>query len=116
MCIIRRCRRTAIGALIGDRLRDARVRRGFKGNYVAKRLGVSPATYSQIESGQRVLTVQRLDTIRFILGLTWAQLLAAESEKIGGQSENKYGESENYYGDPENFYRDPENPCQRDTP
>ena len=115
MCTIRRCRRTAIGALIGDRLRDARERRGFKGNYVAKRLGVSPATYSQIESGQRVLTVQRLDTIRSILGLTWAQLLAAESEKIGGESENFYRESENSYGGPENCYGDPENPCQSNT-
>ena len=116
MCTIRRCRRTAIGALIGDRLRDAREARKLKGNYVAKRLGVSPATYSQIESGQRVLTVQRLDNIRSILGLTWAQLLAGESEKMGGESENFYRESENRYGGPENFYGDPENPCQQSTP
>ena len=54
------------------------------GKYVAKRLGVSPATYSQIESGQRDLTVQRLDTIRSILGLTWEQLLAEEDGKNGG--------------------------------
>ena len=32
--------------------------------------GVSPATYSQIISAQRVFTVERLDTIRSIPGLT----------------------------------------------
>ena len=83
---------------------------------MAKRLGVSPATYSQIESGQRVLTVQRLDTIRSILGLTWEQLLAEEDGKNGGESENFYRESESSYGGPENCYGDSENPCQSNTP
>ena len=109
VCTIRRYKRTAIGALIGDRLRAAREDRKMMGKYVAKRLGVSPATYSQIESGQRDLTVQRLDTIRSILGLTWNQLLAEEVGKNGGQPASLCRDPESQRHQPENQCHQPEN-------
>ena len=79
------------------------------GKYVAKRLGVSPATYSQIESGQRDLTVQRLDTIRSILGLTWEQLLAEEAENNCGEPASLCREPENLCWEPASLCQEPEN-------
>ena len=66
---------------------------------------MAPATYSQIESGQRVLTIERLDTIRSILGLTWQQMLAEEVGKSGGPPAT-------FCQEPAIFCREPATFCQ----
>lgn len=49
--------------IYGPYLKDARVKKGIKAAYVARRIGVSPPTYSQIESGERGLPAERLEGI-----------------------------------------------------
>lgn len=45
---------------IGDKIRVARVERGYSQEYLAMELGIDTATYGRIERGQTKLTVDRL--------------------------------------------------------
>ncbi len=67
----------------GNALRREREARGLKASYVAYRLGVSPATYSQIEREKQGLSVDRLLRILAILEIKPSDFLAADSATSG---------------------------------
>ena len=48
---------------------------GFSQEYLAGRIEVSPKTYRQMESGKAPLTVERMDKIARIFGISTEQLL-----------------------------------------
>lgn len=54
----------------GKYIKAEREARQVKAWYVAAKLGVSPATYSQIETGKRVLPAERLDKVLVIIGVS----------------------------------------------
>lgn len=57
----------------GPLVKKQREARELKAEYVARRLGVSRGTYSEIENGKRTLPAERLDRILDILGLSRAE-------------------------------------------
>ncbi|MCE5285191.1 MAG: helix-turn-helix domain-containing protein [Pelosinus sp.] len=72
--------------IYGPFLKGIRVKRGIKAAYVARRILVSPPTYSQIESGARGLSAERLDGILKALGL-----LREELDAVMGAAKDKAG-------------------------
>ncbi|MFC5993514.1 helix-turn-helix domain-containing protein [Pseudonocardia hispaniensis] len=60
---------------LGAQVRTARVAQGLSLRSLARTLGVSPATLSQIENGRTGLSVNRLSHIADALGLTVPQIL-----------------------------------------
>lgn len=54
----------------GKYLKAEREARQLKAWYVAAKLGVSPATYSQIETGKRVLPAERMDKVLDVIGVS----------------------------------------------
>ena len=76
-----------MGNRYGARIKAAREKRQLKAAYIARRLGVSPATYSQIETGKRLLTAERLESILTILSMRWDEL--KHDDEGGGPSGRK---------------------------
>lgn len=64
-----------IDVSLGAQVRQARLATGTSLRGLARQLGVSPATLSQIETGRTGLSVQRLGRIAEALGLTVPQIL-----------------------------------------
>ncbi|MDN5931927.1 MAG: helix-turn-helix domain-containing protein, partial [Pseudonocardia sp.] len=62
-------------ASLGAQVRQARMATGTSLRGLARQLGVSPATLSQIETGRTGLSVHRLSRIAEALGLTVPQIL-----------------------------------------
>lgn len=62
-------------ASLGAQVRQARMATGTSLRGLARKLGVSPATLSQIETGRTGLSVPRLSRIAEALGLTVPQIL-----------------------------------------
>ncbi|MHA6783661.1 helix-turn-helix domain-containing protein [Pseudonocardia saturnea] len=62
-------------ASLGAQVRQARMATGTSLRALARQLGVSPATLSQIETGRTGLSVHRLSRIAEALGLTVPQIL-----------------------------------------
>ncbi|MGO3327475.1 TetR family transcriptional regulator [Gordonia sp. (in: high G+C Gram-positive bacteria)] len=65
-------------ASVGSRLRGARLSRGLKVRDLAERIGVSPATISQLENDRAHLTVVRLEEVARELAIPAARILAGE--------------------------------------
>ena len=63
-------------AATGQAIRDLRSTRGISLRELARRVGVSPATLSAIETGGTGLSVDRLQAIAAALGTSAAALLA----------------------------------------
>lgn len=61
---------------VGARVRAARLRTGVTGRTLAQRIGVSPATVSQIENGRTRLSVARLEAIAQALETDAIEILA----------------------------------------
>jgi transcriptional regulator with XRE-family HTH domain len=60
--------------IYGPHIKAVREKKGVKAAYVAARIRVSPPTYSQIESGQRGLSAERLRSIIKTLGMTLEEM------------------------------------------
>ncbi|MEQ3552662.1 TetR family transcriptional regulator [Pseudonocardia nematodicida] len=67
---------------IGRRIRQARVRSGISLRTLAERLGVSPATMSQVETGKTGLSVRRLARIAEALDVAVGDLVPAPARSI----------------------------------
>lgn len=65
-----------------EAIRAARVAAGLSLRELARRIGVSPATLSGIETGRTGLSVERLNTVAAALGLTAAQLLGGAHSSV----------------------------------
>ena len=76
-----RSRQAGASGRIIRRIRAARQEQGLKSAIMARRLGVSLTAYSDLERGRRHLTVDRLEAIMAILGLTWEGLTAPGSRE-----------------------------------
>lgn len=55
---------------IGGQLRAARLRRGISQASLARRAGTKQATISRLEAGRESPTIERLDRLASVLGLT----------------------------------------------
>lgn len=51
----------------GERIKQIRISKGIKACFVAKKLGLTPGGYSDIERGRRKLTAERVQQIAGIL-------------------------------------------------
>lgn len=69
-------------AATGQAIRDLRSTRGISLRELARRVGVSPATLSAIETGGTGLSVDRLQAIAAALGTSAAALLAAREAAV----------------------------------
>mgnify|MGYP003587805227 CR=1 FL=1 len=76
-----RSRQAGASGRIIRRIRAARHEQGLKSAIMARRLGISLTAYSDLERGRRRLTVDRLEAIMAILGLTWEGLTAPGSRE-----------------------------------
>lgn len=59
----------------GSLIKSARNSKGIKAKWVAKKLGVSISTYTEIEADRRTLTLKRAEDIAGVLGMTLPELL-----------------------------------------
>lgn len=62
-----------------ERLRQLRKQKQYTQEDLAKKLGISLRTYSKIESGETQLTLERLNEILEILGVTALEFFSNES-------------------------------------
>jgi transcriptional regulator with XRE-family HTH domain len=60
--------------IYGPHIKQIRVKKGIKATYVAYRLKVSKASYSDIESGKRGLSAERLRDIVCVIGCSMPEL------------------------------------------
>lgn len=70
-------------AVLGARVRAARMRRGMSMRALARALDVSPATLSQIENGRTGLSAQRLHDVAAALDMTIAEVLDDSTDPAG---------------------------------
>ncbi|MFC4403284.1 helix-turn-helix transcriptional regulator [Gracilibacillus xinjiangensis] len=59
---------------IHTKLRSLREENGLKSMFVAKKLGVTPSTYSEIETGKRLPQVKHLVILRNLYNITIDEL------------------------------------------
>ena len=81
---------------LAERIRMARLMRSLSQQNMADELGITVASYSNIERGVTELTVVRLYAISEILGVTVQSLLRLEEEQPYGfiqESKNAYIEN-----------------------
>ena len=69
----------------GQRIRQLRLAKGIKAQWVAAQIGVSPSIYHRIEAGKQNLSVERAQRIADALGVSVTDLLPQETEKKGGE-------------------------------
>ena len=67
----------------GQRIRQLRLAKGIKAQWVATQIGVSPSIYHRIETGRQNLSVERAQRIANALGVSLTDLLLQETEKKG---------------------------------
>lgn len=60
---------------IHEKLRQLREERGMKSMFVAKKLGVTPSTYSEFETGKRQPRVEHLIKLRNLYDITIDELI-----------------------------------------
>lgn len=66
--------------LIGDRLRKARIKKGYTQSKLAEIIGVSVPYLSRIETGATQINLKRLNEICSILGISGSSILEGTSE------------------------------------
>ena len=69
--------------VIGERLKAARIEKGFTQEQIAEKLDVSIAFLSRIETGNSHINLRRLDEICNILGVSQGSILEGTSEESG---------------------------------
>lgn len=71
-------RSTEMDRRIGERLRQLREARGLRARIVADALGITVTAYAKWESGATRLTLQRLDRVAPLLGVSALQIFHGE--------------------------------------
>lgn len=65
-------------AKYGVLIKAVRNSRGVKAVFIARKIGVSISTYTEIEAGRRNITLERADEIAAVMGMTLPELLRHE--------------------------------------
>lgn len=65
-------------AKYGALIKAVRNSRGVKAVFIARKIGVSISTYTEIEAGRRNITLERADEIAAVMGMTLPELLRHE--------------------------------------
>jgi transcriptional regulator with XRE-family HTH domain len=73
----------ALKALVGARIRQARLRKGMTGRRLAALAGVTPAYVSQVEHGQYMPSVATLVQLTEALGIPAGEVLQTEAPPVG---------------------------------
>lgn len=71
-----------LGVRVGARLREARLQAGMTVREVADRIGVKHAVIVKYENGAIVPSIERLDALEHLYGLTAAALLVKHDEAM----------------------------------
>lgn len=88
---------------INEKIRQIRELKNLSQEFIAKELGLSIRAYSKIESGETQLTINRLNEISKILGVTSQEVLGFDANVVihngghqqGGKAENNvYNQTE----------------------
>lgn len=64
------------------KIKQLRELKNFTQEYMAQQLGLSTRAYSKIETGETQLTVNRLNEISKILGITPVEVLGFDDKKV----------------------------------
>lgn len=73
----------------GEVLRENRSAANLTVDEMAKRTGISPGTYRNLESGQRIPTVDQIEGFSELLGTTFDKFLKMSMEKFDKDIENE---------------------------
>jgi transcriptional regulator with XRE-family HTH domain len=73
----------ALKAIVGTRIRQARLRKGMTGRRLASLAGVTPAYVSQVEHGQYMPSVATLIQLTEALGISAGDVLQTEAPPVG---------------------------------
>jgi transcriptional regulator with XRE-family HTH domain len=65
-----------IARSIAEKIREVRLAKNFKQEYMAAKLGCSQNSYSKIEIGKTELTVRKLFHIAAIIGISASELIS----------------------------------------
>ena len=71
---------------IGKKLKQLRELQGFSQEYMATQLGISTRAYSKIEAEETKLTIDRLNEISEIIGISPQEILGFDSNIIFNNS------------------------------
>ena len=82
---------------IGLNIRKVREIKGFSQEYMANELEISQRHYSRFEQNETELSVNKLNQIASILGVTGQQLLGFDERFIFQNCETAFGNNQNYY-------------------
>lgn len=66
-------------AIFGERLKEARARKGLNQEQLAEAMGLTQASISQFEKGQRLPTPKNIDKFAEVLGVP-REILAGDNE------------------------------------
>ncbi|MBK7137775.1 MAG: helix-turn-helix transcriptional regulator [Bacteroidetes bacterium] len=82
---------------IGNKIKHLRELKNLSQDYMAKQLDISQKAYSNIENEVSEITVNRLENISKILGVSMTQILNLNEENIFQNIFNNQNESKNNY-------------------
>jgi transcriptional regulator with XRE-family HTH domain len=82
---------------IGNKIKHLRELKNLSQDYMAKQLDISQKAYSNIENEVSEITVNRLESISKILGVSMTQILNLNEENIFQNIFNNQNESKNNY-------------------
>lgn len=71
---------TTYPSIVGKVLADARARHGMQQKDMASAVGITPATWSRIESGQTSVTLEHLRSAAQAVGMLPSQILAVADQ------------------------------------
>ncbi|WP_037301562.1 helix-turn-helix domain-containing protein [Runella limosa] len=72
---------------ISKRISDLRLRQGLKQSDIAAALGWSQSSYSRIETKPQNMTIEELEKIAGVLGVSAVELLTGEGQKVDDSEE-----------------------------
>lgn len=74
---------------ISKRISDLRLKQGLKQSDIATALGWSQSSYSRIETKPQNMTIEELEKIAGVLGVSVMELLTGEGQKVGDSEREK---------------------------
>ncbi|OZF00896.1 MULTISPECIES: TetR family transcriptional regulator [Nocardiaceae] len=83
---------TSPGAYVGARVRDMRTRQGISLRELARRLDLSPATITALETGRTTMSIDRLHAIATVLDIAPGDLFAGAPAGPGSPNSTSVGD------------------------
>jgi len=68
--------------MIGERIKKIRLKKGLNQVDIYSKIGLSSSYYSEIENGKKNVTIETLEKICKVLGLSLSEFFSDDTEKI----------------------------------